>query len=160
MGQGEPLPFAKLVGLKVTAVTAERVTAELEVRAELCTRPAVLHGGAVMTLVSFNTLRDTVIRKNTIRASERRDLRFKVQQILLQTAPARPCPDPGVRSGAVRPGSPRTLFPGLGREKRPRHLHRCVGHPRLGRHSRSSQSTLSGFCKSTCCGSHRSRTTR
>ena len=50
MPNDEPLPFAKLVGLKVTGVAADRVTAELEVRAEVCTRPAVLHGGAVMTL--------------------------------------------------------------------------------------------------------------
>jgi 1,4-dihydroxy-2-naphthoyl-CoA hydrolase len=46
----EPLPFARLVGLNVTSVTPERVQAELVVREDLCTRPAVLHGGAVMTL--------------------------------------------------------------------------------------------------------------
>jgi 1,4-dihydroxy-2-naphthoyl-CoA hydrolase len=43
-----PLPFAKLMGLKITEITPERVTAELKVREELCTRPAVLHGGAIM----------------------------------------------------------------------------------------------------------------
>jgi uncharacterized protein (TIGR00369 family) len=42
------LPFAKLLGLNVTSVTPERVEAELTVRDDLCTRPAVLHGGAVM----------------------------------------------------------------------------------------------------------------
>lgn len=42
------LPFAALMGLKIVEVTPEKVTAELPVRAELCTRPAVLHGGAVM----------------------------------------------------------------------------------------------------------------
>ena len=42
------LPFGKLIGLKVTSVTPERVEAELAVREDLCTRPAVLHGGAVM----------------------------------------------------------------------------------------------------------------
>lgn len=46
----EPLPLAKLLGVQVTSITPERVTAELPVRAELCTRPAVLHGGAVMAL--------------------------------------------------------------------------------------------------------------
>ena len=46
----EPLPFARLIGLNVTGVTPERVQAELVVREDLCTRPAVLHGGAVMTL--------------------------------------------------------------------------------------------------------------
>ena len=44
----DPLPFAKLLGLNVTSVTPERVEAELTVRDDLCTRPAVLHGGAVM----------------------------------------------------------------------------------------------------------------
>jgi uncharacterized protein (TIGR00369 family) len=44
----EPLPFAKLVGLQVTSVSPDLVTAELKVREDLCTRPAVLHGGAVM----------------------------------------------------------------------------------------------------------------
>src|SRR5262249_49772812 len=45
-----PLPFAQLLGLEVLAVTPDRVEAELRVRDELCTRPAVLHGGAVMAL--------------------------------------------------------------------------------------------------------------
>ena len=44
----EPLPFAKLVGLQVTSTSPESVVAELKVREELCTRPAVLHGGAIM----------------------------------------------------------------------------------------------------------------
>ena len=42
------LPFADLLGIRVTEATAERVVAEMEVRPELCTSPAVLHGGAVM----------------------------------------------------------------------------------------------------------------
>src|SRR2546427_11926181 len=45
-----PLPFAKLLGLELVTVTPERVEAVLQVREELCTRPAVLHGGAVMAL--------------------------------------------------------------------------------------------------------------
>ena len=44
----EPLPFAKLVGLEVTSTSPESVIGELKVREELCTRPAVLHGGAYM----------------------------------------------------------------------------------------------------------------
>ncbi len=43
-----PLPFAKLMGLNITEVTPEHVTAELKVREDLCTRPAILHGGAIM----------------------------------------------------------------------------------------------------------------
>jgi 1,4-dihydroxy-2-naphthoyl-CoA hydrolase len=48
MPTSDPLPFAKLLGLTVTSVTPEKVEAELPVRDDLCTRPAVLHGGAVM----------------------------------------------------------------------------------------------------------------
>ncbi len=46
----EPLPFAKLIGLELTAVTPEKVEATLKVREEVCTRPAVMHGGAIMAL--------------------------------------------------------------------------------------------------------------
>ncbi|HEX6958700.1 MAG TPA: PaaI family thioesterase [Ferrovibrio sp.] len=42
------LPFATLMGVRLTAVTPDKVTAELDVREDLCTRPAILHGGAVM----------------------------------------------------------------------------------------------------------------
>ena len=42
------LPFADLLGIRVMEATADRVVAEMEVRPELCTTPAVLHGGAVM----------------------------------------------------------------------------------------------------------------
>jgi 1,4-dihydroxy-2-naphthoyl-CoA hydrolase len=46
----DPLPFTKLLGLELVTVTPDRVEAILQVREELCTRPAVLHGGAVMAL--------------------------------------------------------------------------------------------------------------
>jgi uncharacterized protein (TIGR00369 family) len=42
------LPFAKLLGMTFTGAEPDRVTAELVVRDDLCTRPAVLHGGAIM----------------------------------------------------------------------------------------------------------------
>jgi 1,4-dihydroxy-2-naphthoyl-CoA hydrolase len=42
------LPFAELLGIKIVGATADRVTAEMRVRADLCTRPDVLHGGAIM----------------------------------------------------------------------------------------------------------------
>lgn len=45
-----PLPFAKWLGIEITSATPDRVTAEMLVREELCTRPAVLHGGAAMSL--------------------------------------------------------------------------------------------------------------
>jgi uncharacterized protein (TIGR00369 family) len=46
----DPLPFATLLGLELVTITPERVEATLRVRKELCTRPAVLHGGAMMAL--------------------------------------------------------------------------------------------------------------
>jgi uncharacterized protein (TIGR00369 family) len=46
--KAQMLPFATLLGMEFTGVSRDRITAELVVRDELCTRPAVLHGGAVM----------------------------------------------------------------------------------------------------------------
>jgi 1,4-dihydroxy-2-naphthoyl-CoA hydrolase len=46
--KGLRLPFAELIGIQFTAATAELVVAEMTVRDDLCTRPAVLHGGAIM----------------------------------------------------------------------------------------------------------------
>lgn len=41
-------PFAKLLGIVVTRADAQAVEATLTVRADLCTRGEILHGGAVM----------------------------------------------------------------------------------------------------------------
>ncbi len=41
-------PFASLMSVKILQATQERVTAEMTVRDDLCTVPAVLHGGAIM----------------------------------------------------------------------------------------------------------------
>ncbi|HEX3859381.1 MAG TPA: PaaI family thioesterase [Pseudolabrys sp.] len=43
-------PFARYLGLKVTHVSPERVTAELEAREELNNRFGIMHGGAIMAL--------------------------------------------------------------------------------------------------------------
>ena len=43
-------PFAQFLGLKVTHVSPERVTAELPVREELNNRFNIMHGGAIMAL--------------------------------------------------------------------------------------------------------------
>ncbi len=45
---GNPLPFAQLLGIVFTEAEPERVVAEMSVRAELCTRPDICHGGALM----------------------------------------------------------------------------------------------------------------
>jgi len=56
----ESLPFAKLMGVEITSATRDKVSAEMLVRDDLCTRPAVLHGGAAMafadTLGAVGTL--------------------------------------------------------------------------------------------------------
>lgn len=44
------LPFARLLGIRFLTATPECLTAEMKVREDLCTRPAVLHGGAMMAL--------------------------------------------------------------------------------------------------------------
>ena len=46
----DPLPFSKLMGIEVVSIEPDRVIGELKVREDLCTRPAVLHGGATMAL--------------------------------------------------------------------------------------------------------------
>ena len=43
-------PFAEFLGMKVTHISPERVTAELEARDELNNRFGILHGGAIMAL--------------------------------------------------------------------------------------------------------------
>ena len=43
-------PFADFLGIKLTHVSRERVTAELLVREEIATMPAIIHGGAIMAL--------------------------------------------------------------------------------------------------------------
>jgi uncharacterized protein (TIGR00369 family) len=43
-------PFAELLGMKITHVSPERVTAELPMREELSNRFNTMHGGAIMAL--------------------------------------------------------------------------------------------------------------
>jgi uncharacterized protein (TIGR00369 family) len=50
MADKEPLPLARLLGIEIVRATAEGVEGRLRVREELCTRRAVLHGGAIMAL--------------------------------------------------------------------------------------------------------------
>jgi 1,4-dihydroxy-2-naphthoyl-CoA hydrolase len=40
--------FPALLGIRITSALPQGVTAELEVRDELCTVPGILHGGAIM----------------------------------------------------------------------------------------------------------------
>lgn len=54
-------PFASLMGVKLVSAAPERVTAEMTVRDDLCTRPAVLHGGAIMAFADTLGAVGTVI---------------------------------------------------------------------------------------------------
>lgn len=62
--QQEPLPFAKLLGIELVSIVTDRVLAQMTVREDMCTRPAVLHGGAVMafadTLGALGTIANLV----------------------------------------------------------------------------------------------------
>ena len=53
-------PFSKLLGIKFLSASPERLTAEMFVREDLCTTPAMAHGGALMafadTLGAFATV--------------------------------------------------------------------------------------------------------
>jgi len=44
----EPIPFARLLGIEIVSATPDQIVAKMTVREELCTRPAVVHGGVVM----------------------------------------------------------------------------------------------------------------
>ncbi|MGH7063892.1 MAG: PaaI family thioesterase [Stellaceae bacterium] len=44
----EMLPFAALLGIEFVSAAADKIVARMRVRDDLCTRPAVLHGGAIM----------------------------------------------------------------------------------------------------------------
>src|SRR3954467_11720328 len=46
----KPPPFATLLGINITLVSPDRVTADLLVRDELTNGRGILHGGAVMSL--------------------------------------------------------------------------------------------------------------
>ena len=49
----EQPPFATFLGLKITHVSPERVTAELPVREEFNNRFGIMHGGAIMALADL-----------------------------------------------------------------------------------------------------------
>jgi uncharacterized protein (TIGR00369 family) len=65
----EPLPFAAVLGVEVVSAAPDKIVAEMKVRGELCTRPAVLHGGAIMafadTLGALGTIANLMDGVNT-----------------------------------------------------------------------------------------------
>jgi uncharacterized protein (TIGR00369 family) len=46
--RNDPLPLAALLGVEIVSAAPDKIVGEMMVREDLCTRPAVLHGGALM----------------------------------------------------------------------------------------------------------------
>ena len=42
------VPFAEVLGIRYISAAPDRIVAEMDVRDELCTPPAIMHGGAIM----------------------------------------------------------------------------------------------------------------
>ena len=55
------LPFAKLLGIEFVSVAPDKIVAELLVRDDLCTRPAILHGGAIMAFADTLGATGTIV---------------------------------------------------------------------------------------------------
>jgi len=48
MNPADAMPFSKLMGVTVTAASAEGVEGQITVRDDLCTAGGIMHGGAIM----------------------------------------------------------------------------------------------------------------
>jgi 1,4-dihydroxy-2-naphthoyl-CoA hydrolase len=57
----ETLPFAALLGIEFVSAIPERIVARMKVREDLCTRPAVLHGGAMMAFADTLGAAGTIV---------------------------------------------------------------------------------------------------
>jgi uncharacterized protein (TIGR00369 family) len=55
------LPFAELLGIEFVSVSPEKIVAEMTVRQDLCTIPAVLHGGAIMAFADTLGAMGTIV---------------------------------------------------------------------------------------------------
>lgn len=44
----DAMPFSKLMGVKISEATPEKLLGQIEVRPELCTSGGIMHGGAIM----------------------------------------------------------------------------------------------------------------
>ena len=51
MNPADAMPFSKLMGVTVTAASAEAVEGEITVREDLCTAGGIMHGGAIAGLI-------------------------------------------------------------------------------------------------------------
>jgi len=57
----DKLPFAALLGIEFVSAETDRIVARMRVREDLCTRPAVLHGGALMAFADTLGAAGTII---------------------------------------------------------------------------------------------------
>src|SRR6516225_7222671 len=57
----EMLPFAALLGIEFVSAAPDRIAARMTVRDDLCTRPAVLHGGAMMAFADTLGAAGTIV---------------------------------------------------------------------------------------------------
>jgi uncharacterized protein (TIGR00369 family) len=55
------LPFAELLGIEFVSASSDRIVAEMTVREDLCTNPAVLHGGAIMAFADTLGAMGTIV---------------------------------------------------------------------------------------------------
>jgi 1,4-dihydroxy-2-naphthoyl-CoA hydrolase len=55
------LPFAELLGITFVNASPDKIVAEMIVRDDLCTRPAVLHGGAIMAFADTLGATGTIV---------------------------------------------------------------------------------------------------
>ena len=55
------LPFADLLGIEFLSASRDKVVAEMTVREDLCTNPAVLHGGAIMAFADTLGAMGTIV---------------------------------------------------------------------------------------------------
>lgn len=69
----DAMPFSKLMGVKISQATPEKLKGQLEVRPDLCTTGGIMHGGAIMAFAdamgaigAFITLPEGAKRTTTI----------------------------------------------------------------------------------------------
>ena len=55
------LPFAALLGIRFITAELDRIVAELLIRDELCTSPAVAHGGVIMAFADTLDAAGTIL---------------------------------------------------------------------------------------------------
>ena len=59
--KNNPLPFARTLGIEFVSAAPDRIVAELMVTEALCTRPSVLHGGAIMAFADTLGAAGTIV---------------------------------------------------------------------------------------------------